>query len=97
MRLNETQIEVIRELLYRQYGQNSRIWLFGSRTDDGLTGGDIDIYLEPERAPSGNPFLARQKTRRQLEKRLRHAVDLVVNNGNTTAFMTMAKREGISL
>jgi hypothetical protein len=88
MRLNETQIDVIRELLYRQYGQNSRIWLFGSRTDDGLRGGDIDINLEPERAPPGNP---------SPEKRLRHAVDLVVNNGNTTAFMTMAKRDGIPL
>jgi predicted nucleotidyltransferase len=97
MRLNERQIEIIRELMYHQYGKNSRIWLFGSRTDDGLSGGDIDIYLEPERLPSGNLFLAYAKTKRELEKRLRHAVDLVVNNGHTTAFMAMAKREGIPL
>jgi predicted nucleotidyltransferase len=97
MRLTEDQIEIIRALLYRQFGAASTIWLFGSRTDDSAKGGDIDLYIEPARLPRSNLFLLRQKMRRELEKRLHNAVDLVINTGHVTAFMRLAKREGIPL
>ncbi len=97
MRLTEDQIEIIRALLYRQFGAASTIWLFGSRTDDAAKGGDIDLYLEPGRLPRSNLFLLRQKLQRELEKRLHSSVDLVINTGQVTAFMRLAKREGIPL
>jgi predicted nucleotidyltransferase len=71
--------------------------LFGSRTDDSTRGGDIDLYVAPERLPRSNLFLLRRKLQRELEKRLHNAVDLVIDTGRTTAFMCLAMREGIAL
>lgn len=48
MRLEETECRVIADTLRKRFGEQSRIWLFGSRVDDTVRGGDIDIYLEPE-------------------------------------------------
>jgi predicted nucleotidyltransferase len=97
MRLTADQVEIIRSLLHRQFGAGSGIWLFGSRTDDSTRGGDIDLYVAPERLPGSNLFLLRRKLQRELEKRLHNAVDLVIDTGRTTAFMRLAKREGIAL
>jgi predicted nucleotidyltransferase len=97
MRLTAEQIEIIRRVLREQFGNGSRIWLFGSRTDDAARGGDIDLYVEPDTFPSSNTFLLRQQIKRELEHLLRNAVDLVVKNGPVTAFMRMAKRDGIPL
>jgi hypothetical protein len=44
-----------------------------------------------------NAFLLRQQIKRELEHLLRNAVDLVFKNGPVTAFMRMAKRDGIPL
>jgi predicted nucleotidyltransferase len=97
MRLTRDQIEIIRALLHRRFGAKTMIWLFGSRADDSALGGDIDLYVEPERLPETNLFLERQKLKRELEKRLRNAVDLVISPGPTTAFMRQIKREGLPL
>ena len=97
MRLTKDQIQIIRTLLYRQFGTDTMIWLFGSRTDDTARGGDIDLYVEPARLPETNLFLQRQMLKRELEKRLNSAVDLVIRADHATAFMRLAKREGIPL
>ena len=97
MRLSNRQIAIIRELLGRHFGPDTRIWLFGSRLNDALKGGDIDIYVEPGRLAEENYFLLRQKIERELSQRLHSAVDLLLNSGHTTAFMRMVKREGIPL
>jgi len=97
MRLTQAQVDIIQTLTARELGPDTRIWLFGSRTDDGARGGDIDLYVEPGSLPQTNLFLLRQKLKRDLEKNLHHAVDLLINNGQTTAFMRLAKREGVPL
>jgi predicted nucleotidyltransferase len=97
MRLTTEQVLTIRALLGRNLGNGSRIWLFGSRTDDAALGGDIDLYVEPDRLPSSNLFLLREQLKRELEKRLHIAVDLVINTGSASAFMRLAKRDGILL
>lgn len=48
MRLTATQITCIREATTKHFGPASHVWLFGSRVDDQLRGGDIDLYIEPE-------------------------------------------------
>lgn len=48
MRLSQPQVEAIRAGAKRHFGPATRVWLFGSRVNEQLAGGDIDLYLEPE-------------------------------------------------
>lgn len=56
MRLSNNQIEVIRRTVREVFGVEADVKLFGSRTNDDVRGGDIDllvemptIVIEPER------------------------------------------------
>lgn len=49
MRLTETQRVAIKNSVANLIGAESRIWLFGSRTDDAKRGGDIDLLIETDR------------------------------------------------
>ena len=60
MRLSPEDIVVIRTLVQARFGPSAGIWLFGSRLDESARGGDIDLYVEPDRLPDDNLFLARQ-------------------------------------
>lgn len=46
MRLAPDQIEAIKSVAQRVPGDDARVILFGSRTDDGKRGGDIDLLFE---------------------------------------------------
>nr|MBS0022444.1 nucleotidyltransferase domain-containing protein [Gammaproteobacteria bacterium] len=46
MRLSEREIDAIRRAAREHFGQDVRVWLFGSRIDDTLKGGDIDLLVE---------------------------------------------------
>ncbi len=48
MRLNETELGIIKDAIYRRFASVGRIILFGSRTDDGKRGGDIDLLVETD-------------------------------------------------
>ena len=48
MRLTEHQRESIKSVVTSVIGEESRIWLFGSRADDSKRGGDIDLLIETE-------------------------------------------------
>lgn len=50
MRLTTVEIEMIRACTKRFFGENASVRLFGSRTDDGAAGGDIDLHIEAETA-----------------------------------------------
>lgn len=45
MRLTQHQIEVLKCVADEVFGSDSRLVLFGSRVDDNLSGGDIDLYV----------------------------------------------------
>ena len=46
MRLNQFQIDTINKLAKKHFGQQSTVYLFGSRTDDLKKGGDIDLFIK---------------------------------------------------
>jgi len=46
MRLTTEQQNIIKQEVNAEFGDKAEIWLFGSRVDDSLRGGDIDLYLE---------------------------------------------------
>jgi predicted nucleotidyltransferase len=46
MRLTPETREVIRRTTQEVFGDEARVFLFGSRTDDNQRGGDIDLLVE---------------------------------------------------
>ncbi len=46
MRLDPKAIEIITSRTKSVIGEDIAIWLFGSRVDDQLKGGDIDLLIE---------------------------------------------------
>jgi predicted nucleotidyltransferase len=46
MRLLPAEREIIRTLATRIFGDGTRVLLFGSRVDDSVKGGDIDLYVQ---------------------------------------------------
>ncbi|WP_404385534.1 hypothetical protein [Caenispirillum salinarum] len=82
MRLNEQEKRIILETSREFFGPDVIVRLFGSRTDDSRTGGDIDLHLtvDPERGA------VRQQIQfaAQVEMRLgtEDQVDVVVHRRN---------------
>lgn len=76
-------------------GPHARIWLFGSRADDSRRGGDVDIYVEPESAPS---LEARLMCKSGLADALDLNVDLIVQQpGRDLPIYRIAKQSGVPL
>ncbi len=46
MRLTKEQRTAIKQAVKTTLGDNASVWLFGSRVNDELKGGDIDLYIE---------------------------------------------------
>ena len=46
MRLTEDQLKIIKRAVFNNFGEESRVYLFGSRVDDTKKGGDIDLFIE---------------------------------------------------
>ena len=45
MRLLKSDIEIIKRVASEVWGDQTAVYLFGSRTDDSKKGGDIDLYI----------------------------------------------------
>ena len=50
MRLTPAEIEAIKTCAKACFGKDASVRLFGSRTDDGASGGDVDLHIEAETA-----------------------------------------------
>ena len=46
MRITPEQIEIFSMYARRYFGEDAKLWLFGSRVDDGKRGGDYDFLVE---------------------------------------------------
>ena len=46
MRLQISEINAIKSITQKIFGEGSRVILFGSRVYDNVKGGDIDLYLQ---------------------------------------------------
>lgn len=49
MRLNNQYIRAIRQYAKECFGNDSEVYLFGSRVQDNLKGGDIDLLIKTSR------------------------------------------------
>lgn len=83
MRIPESQRTAIKTAVTSLVGADSRIWLFGSRVDDSLKGGDIDLLVEVDKViPNRVQLLC------QLEGRLAltlgdRKIDLLIKDART--------------
>ncbi len=99
MRLQQTEISKIIEFANVTFGEGISLYLFGSRVDDNLRGGDIDLLVE------SNFNIEKESQMKFLYKIFRHIterkVDLLVVNTNTErvnlGIYKEAKAKGIKL
>lgn len=95
MRLNQQQREAIVSTFLEVFGKGE-ILLFGSRVDDSRYGGDIDLYVTPDKrenlAEARITFLARLKRRIGEQK-----IDLVIASASPSAIDDIAHKQGIVL
>jgi predicted nucleotidyltransferase len=101
MRLTAEQARAIRDVLGRRFGEDVRIWLFGSRVRDDRRGGDIDLYVEAGVPPPDPPTL-QPVIRAEVD--LMHAlgdrkIDLLVRfeGEPERAIHRIARREGVPI
>ena len=98
MRITPTEKEIIVKEVSRWFGQNSRVMLFGSRTNDAAKGGDIDLFIIPVSTRDiymkKIHFLASLKSEIGEQK-----IDVVIENGDNDHRMIVdtAREEGIVL
>ena len=94
MRMTSEQVDIITQSIRRHLGFDARIWLSGSRLDDGRRGGDLDLYVETGAYPLRNEF----RCKIELEETLEMPVDLIVRDfEETTPIASIAKCEGLPL
>ncbi len=46
MRLTQFEVKSILNSLYKVFGRTAKVFLFGSRVDNTIKGGDIDLYIQ---------------------------------------------------
>lgn len=99
MRLLPSQAQTIREKAQAALGPGTRVLLFGSRVDDRLRGGDIDLLVEVDR-PVSNRAAAAARLAAELQIALGdRRIDIVLVDPNSTPqpLHATARRTGVTL
>ena len=99
IRLTEEEIKAIKETTMEVFGKNSRLWIFGSRVNPELKGGDIDLYIEIPDYKETDLFKKKIKFLIKLEERIgEQKIDLIVAPYNCKEFYCIeAKKTGIRI
>jgi predicted nucleotidyltransferase len=99
MRLTLEQADIIRNSARKHFGSATRVWLFGSRTDDSAKGGDIDLLVEAA-DKTANSFMTSIRFEVDLQNALGdQKIDILLSEpgGNETAMHRMARTTGVEL
>jgi predicted nucleotidyltransferase len=95
VRISTAQRQSILQATRRSFGEDAKVWLFGSRADDARRGGDLDLYVETNQ---GHSLTMELLCRIAIEESLDLHVDLVVNDHqDSKPIFTIAKGSGIRL
>jgi len=101
MRLSAEQKEIIHKNAIKYFGENTHIWLFGSRVNDEGRGGDIDLYIEPARKNAADIIMAKLQFLREIHKQLGdQKVDVVIyrpGHSPDLPIYRIAKQTGVLL
>ncbi len=99
MRITKEEKEIIISTIRKYFGNDSNIYLFGSRINDTKKGGDIDLYVESN-LPIKELIKAKVKVLVELEDKLgERKIDIVIKNKEIEEELIhrIAKKEGIKL
>jgi predicted nucleotidyltransferase len=82
MRLTARQIDLIRQSAHQVAGSQSQVRVFGSRLDDDVHGGDLDLLLELTE-PVDNPALMAAQLSAQVSRAMHgRKVDVLLSAPN---------------
>lgn len=98
MRLAPEEIDLIKAAAAEAFGPTAVVRLFGSRVDDALDGGDVDLHVEVEPAPDAEDRL--WLLRSVLWRRLPYdKIDVLISRrgGTPRGFERIAYRDGAVL
>jgi predicted nucleotidyltransferase len=98
MRLNEFEKRIIKNAAKDIFGEDTEVFIFGSRVDDTRKGGDIDIYLKCRNEE--NILDKKIKYLIQLENSLgEQRIDVIINNrkNKSKPIFHIAETTGIRL
>jgi len=93
MRITENERNTIVDAV-KNTDPDAKVWLFGSRTDDGKKGGDIDIGILSSKVGVMEEIEIRQKI---CDKIGEQKIDLVVSKDGQQAFFEHIVIKGILL
>jgi len=97
MRITPFEQRKIREISEDVFGDGVIVRLFGSRVDDSKKGGDIDIYIDPQKkCPQKSYLKAKLWARLQLELG-EQKIDIVVANKEKLDIDREAMLKGVVL
>lgn len=99
MRLSQDQIQAIKQTAHAVLGEESRVILFGSRTDDAKRGGDIDLLFETDQAVSNRAATIGALYVSLIRKLGDRKIDILLKDAATPAapVLSIARQTGIQL
>jgi predicted nucleotidyltransferase len=96
MRLTQEQTRLITQTVSRLTGGTGEVYLFGSRLDDRVRGGDVDLLIVTNTSLG---LIERAQIKMELEAGLGMPVDIVtqVRNEFPTPFQVIARAHAVRL
>ena len=97
IRIDDYEIKSIKTIVRDVFGSTSDVWLFGSRVNPNLKGGDIDIYIETN--DSSNLFRKKVDFLVKLKDRIgEQKIDAIIKPKGCKEFICLeAKKTGVKL
>ena len=93
MRLHQTEIQTIKETIL-SLDENAEIYIFGSRTDSTLKGGDIDILVLSKSLSFDDKLKIKQMIFEKMEEQ---KIDLLIARDTSSPFVRMALKKGVRI
>ncbi len=101
MRVTSQQLEALKRLASQYFGEDAELWLFGSRLDDNIKGGDYDFFIETPLNDTDEIVDRKIKLIAQLQSSYPfedEKIDIIVKRRNSTFEMPIyqvIKQEGV--
>lgn len=99
MRLTDDQVQAIKQTAHAVLGDDARVILFGSRTDDAKKGGDIDLLFETDRAVDNRAITIGALYVSLIRKLGDRKIDVILKDAATpeAPVLAIARQTGIQL